>query len=573
MTGKSLNWNKLSISFKTALVTTLVVLTLFVLAASFFLNKQSSLVNYILDEYQQMDHQALENQTSKDKIALEKRHTINTKISSGMSGQFVYNFDVDGLTHNLKNLLELPDILAIEIIDAEANPFVALWKIDGEILSDSALKQENLDKSKMFSNEILYDNEKVGTVALYYTDALLLAEVKENENNLNRAVAVLTQTIDKKSQAALYTQIITFGFVIVILIITIYFTLKFIVINRLNKITLGMKDIAEGEGDLTKRLTDKYEDEIGELLSWFNIFIEKIQAIIQDVTSGAHDLDESSDRLAELSGNMKLDADQTSVKASNVSVSSDQMNDNMTSVAAAMEQASTNINMVASAAEEMNVTINQIAENTDQAQKITINAVEQTTNASKQVDKLGNAAQGIGKVLETISEISEQVNLLALNATIEAARAGDAGKGFAVVANEIKDLAKQTAEATGEIRIKIEGIQSSTEGTVSHIEEIAKVVDEVNDIVSTIATSIEEQSAATSEIASNVAQASEGIGEVNENVAQSNVSVGVIAEEIGEVNAAASKISTNSEMVRENAKQLSSLSNGLAEMVGRFKIN
>lgn len=573
MTGKSLNWNKLSISFKTALVTTLVVLTLFVLAASFFLNKQSSLVNYILDEYQQMDHQALENQTSKDKIALEKRHTINTKISSGMSGQFVYNFDVDGLTHNLKNLLELPDILAIEIIDAEANPFVALWKIDGEILSDSALKQDNLDKSKMFSNEILYDNEKVGTVALYYTDALLLAEVKENENNLNRAVAVLTQTIDQKSQAALYTQIITFGFVIVILIITIYFTLKFIVINRLNKITLGMKDIAEGEGDLTKRLTDKYEDEIGELLSWFNIFIEKIQAIIQDVTSGAQDLDESSDRLAELSGNMKLDADQTSVKASNVSVSSDQMNDNMTSVAAAMEQASTNINMVASAAEEMNVTINQIAENTDQAQKITINAVEQTTNASKQVDKLGNAAQGIGKVLETISEISEQVNLLALNATIEAARAGDAGKGFAVVANEIKDLAKQTAEATGEIRIKIEGIQSSTEGTVSHIEEIAKVVDEVNDIVSTIATSIEEQSAATSEIASNVAQASEGIGEVNENVAQSNVSVGVIAEEIGEVNAAASKISTNSEMVRENAKQLSSLSNGLAEMVGRFKIN
>ncbi|WP_163337978.1 methyl-accepting chemotaxis protein [Desulfopila sp. IMCC35008] len=175
-------------------------------------------------------------------------------------------------------------------------------------------------------------------------------------------------------------------------------------------------------------------------------------------------VDNASGSLATLSVNMKQDAKQTSEKASNVSSSSDEMSRNMNSVAAAMEEAATNINMVASAAEEMNVTISQISENTEKAKSITVDAVQQTENASQQVGELGQAAAGIGKVLETISEISEQVNLLALNATIEAARAGEAGKGFAVVANEIKDLAKQTAEATGEIRTKIEGIQATIEG-------------------------------------------------------------------------------------------------------------
>lgn len=93
-----------------------------------------------------------------------------------------------------------------------------------------------------------------------------------------------------------------------------------------------------------------------------------------------------------------------------------------------------------------------------------------------------------------ITEISEQTNLLALNATIEAARAGEAGKGFAVVANEIKELARQTADATSEIKEQIEGIQGSTSGTVSEIDEILKVINDVNEIVSNIATAVEEQS-------------------------------------------------------------------------------
>jgi methyl-accepting chemotaxis protein len=429
-----------------------------------------------------------------------------------------------------------------------------------------------LDPQKMFSAEISYDKKKIGETMLYYTDQQLIGQMQQNKSTLDKEVDILRKAISDRIANAEYSQGIIFVIVVLCLIVTITLTLKFVVINRLKKITAGLRDIAEGEGDLTKRLSDRYNDEIGELRKWFNIFVEKIQAIITDVKKSSEALDIASDGLAHLSEQMKKSADTTSTMAGSVSNSSKEMSSNMNSVAAAMEETSTNISMVAAASEEMNVTINQISENTEHALKITVSAVEQTASASQQVDELGLAAKGIEKVLETISEISDQVNLLALNATIEAARAGDAGKGFAVVANEIKDLAKQTALATGEIRGKIEGIQATTQGTVSQIERIAKVVDEVNTIVSTIASAIEEQSAATKEIAMNVSQASQGVTEVNHNVAQSNASVGHIANEIGEVTHAAAQISENSNMVSKNAEKLADLSHQLTSMVGRFKV-
>jgi len=568
-----MRWTKLSISIKTEFLNSAVVFLLLALVGSFIISRQGTLVEFILTQYQDMVQKIFEAQADRDGASLKERQGINTRICSGMSGYFVYNFDSEGLKNNLKSLMALPDIVAIEVKDSENKPFVALWKDKGNLMNGEAVASGiNLDKAKSFSEDIQYDKKTIGKIFLYYTDGLLLQQLRDSKQKLQSDVDKLGATITQNIQSAKYSQIVAFVLVVCFLILSIFFTLKGMVIARLKKITSNLRDIAEGEGDLTKRLTDKSQDEIGELCGWFNVFVGKIQKIIKDVSLGSRELDGASKNLAELSELLKKDAAQTSSKAGNVSTSSEQMSDNMNSVAAAMEEASTNINMVASAAEEMNVTISQISENTDQASKITVNAVVQTESATTQVDELGKAAMGIGKVLETISEISEQVNLLALNATIEAARAGDAGKGFAVVANEIKALAKQTAEATGEIRMKIQGIQDTTQGTVAHIAQIAKVVDEVNAIVATITTSIEEQSAATREIASNVSQASEGIAEVNQNIAQSNLSVRAITQEIGEVTSAATKISENSNMVSTSAEKLSQLSNELNVMVGRFKI-
>ena len=328
----------------------------------------------------------------------------------------------------------------------------------------------------------------------------------------------------------------------------------------------------EGEGDLTKRLTVDSNDEIGELSRWFNTFVEKIRGILKQIAENAEVLSSSSTELSAISQQMSTYAEETSGKSNTVATAAEEMSSNMDSVAAATEEASTNIGMVATASEEMTAVINEIAQNTKKTRAITGEAVSEAKSTSDRVDELGKAANEIGKVTETITEISEQTNLLALNATIEAARAGEAGKGFAVVANEIKELAKQTADATGEIKQKIEGIQSSTEGTVTRIEQISKVINDVNEMIATIATAVEEQSVTTEEITNNVVQASQGIQEVTENVAQSSTVSGEIAKDIADVNQASSKMSNSSSQVNMSAEELSKLAEQLKEMVGKFKV-
>lgn len=314
------------------------------------------------------------------------------------------------------------------------------------------------------------------------------------------------------------------------------------------------------------------QDELDKMAAWINTFVTRVGHIIKDIAKDSEMLNNSSSDLSSLSAQMSGGAENMAGKSNTVAAAAEEMSSNMNSVAAAMEEAATNVGMVASAAEEMTSTINEIAQNSERASNITGEAVLQTQSASNKVDELGNAANEIGKVVETITEISEQVNLLALNATIEAARAGEAGRGFAVVANEIKDLAKQTAEATLEIKGKIGAIQGSTAETVTEIDQISKIINDVNEIVTTIATAVEEQSVTTKEIAGNVAQASQGIQEVNENVSQSSNVSAEIASDISGVNQSAVEMSNSSAQVNLSAEELTRMGAKLNEMVGKFKV-
>jgi methyl-accepting chemotaxis protein len=344
------------------------------------------------------------------------------------------------------------------------------------------------------------------------------------------------------------------------------------IVRPINAAVAGLKDIAQGEGDLTMRLEASSRDEVGELARWFNVFIEKLQGIIRDIAGGVDTLSSSSTELSAISEQMTQGIQTVSDKSNTVSAAAEEMSANMNNVAAAMEQSATNTNMVATASEEMSSTIDEIAKNAEKARGISDEAAHKASSASTNMDQLGEAANSIGKVIETITDISEQVNLLALNATIEAARAGEAGKGFAVVANEIKELAKQTAAATQDIKDKIGAIQGTTSMTVGQISEITQVITEVNDVVSNIATAVEQQSAATKEIATNVAQASQGIQEVNENVNQSSSVSGEISEDIAGVSVSMNEMSTSSSQVNLSAQELSKLSENLKSLVDQFKI-
>ncbi len=334
----------------------------------------------------------------------------------------------------------------------------------------------------------------------------------------------------------------------------------------------GLKDIAQGEGDLTKRLEINSKDEIGELALWFNTFMDKLQGIIKEIAQGVFVLSSSSQDLSGISREMTEGARNVSGSSDTVATAAEEMSANVRSVAAAMEESNANTEAVATAAEEMNVTIKEIAQSAEKGRSISEKAVEQANESTRKMNELGEAAGAIGKVVETINDISEQVNLLSLNATIEAARAGEAGKGFAVVANEIKDLASQTSDASMDIKSKIGNIQESSASSLTGITQIREIITEVNDIVATIASAMEEQASATREIAENILQVSSGIQDVNNNVSESSTVTGEISKDILSVNRAAGVMADRSEQVNGKASELTDLATQLERLVNQFKV-
>jgi len=326
------------------------------------------------------------------------------------------------------------------------------------------------------------------------------------------------------------------------------------------------------KGDFTVRLKVNSQDEIGELAVKFNQFVQKLQEIIKEIGQNSHIMDSSSDKLLDIATDLFEGIGHTFDMAGNVSSSVRVMSENLNTVASTMERSSESVSTVASMADDMAVTINEITQSSKQSKEISEDAVSQSKGAAQKMAQLGRATHEIGKVVEAITEISDQTNLLALNATIEAARAGEAGKGFAVVASEIKNLARQTAEATLTIKKQIEDVQTTTISTLTEINAISGVIIGVNNIVTTISTSVAEQSTATRAIAENIAQTALGIDNVNSTVTMTTSVAQEISGDIEKINSETIQMRSSSARIKSSAEELKSMAAKLSLIVGEFKV-
>jgi methyl-accepting chemotaxis protein len=362
--------------------------------------------------------------------------------------------------------------------------------------------------------------------------------------------------------------------IIGVVMLLVGFALNYLLIKVVNGRVEQISSVAEKveAGDYRVKFTVKSKDALGALSSSLNEMVGSSNNVLTEINQSSESLAAAATELASIAEQLVDNADQSSAVADQSASNADNVSASMDSVAAASEQSTTNLNMIAAATEEMGNTIQEIAENSARASETTATAVATTERSQKGVEALGVAADSIGKVTETITEISEQTNLLALNATIEAARAGEAGKGFAVVANEIKELARETANATSSIREAISDIQSQTKMTVEDISGIAKVISDVNEIVQTIVTAVEEQSITTNEIVQNVTQATQGVSEINESIASSSQMTSEVSQGVVEVKERSENVKESSVHVQTAADELSTLAENLSALVMRFKV-
>jgi methyl-accepting chemotaxis protein len=296
--------------------------------------------------------------------------------------------------------------------------------------------------------------------------------------------------------------------------------------------------------DLRAQVEGDYAGDHAAIKTSINSMVTDLRKSMSAISQNAQGVGAASDELSSVSAQMAASSEETATQTQVVS--------------AASEQVSKNLSVVAAGSEEMLSSIREIAQNASAAAKMAKNAVEVAGATDETVRKLGESSIAIGNVIKVIKSIAEQTNLLALNATIEAARAGEAGKGFAVVANEVKELAKATAEATEDIDRKIESIQGETKGAVTAISRITGVIGQINDVSNTIAASVEEQTATTNEIGRNIGEAAKGAAEIASNVSA--------------IAASARSSSNGAAETQQSARSLAGMASQLQALVGAFRV-
>lgn len=348
------------------------------------------------------------------------------------------------------------------------------------------------------------------------------------------------------------------GLVTMALVLVISFFITSMIIRNLELVSNSLKDIATGNGDLTQRISLSSKDEIGEVVKWFNIFVDKLQSSVSSMVSCVNALETESHTLSRLAQQSEDESNNQLASTKTVFTSISSMHENLSESSRHAESASDSANHV----DKVSTEGLRIVNNTVSAIEDVASEVE---NAVTTLHQLETDTQSVSSILDVIQNIAEQTNLLALNAAIEAARAGEQGRGFAVVADEVRMLASRTQESTEEIKQVIDQLCSTA-------HDITRIMEHGQQKTKTCVESAEQ----TGQALDNISHGISSITQMNQQIAESSGSLQTTSNKlqatVHTIQDKAQSAAQCASEVTESTNQVERVTKELGDITGQFKV-
>lgn len=534
----------ITMKFSAAIIVGLVVL--FFIASIVVLHQQSTSLNIMRAASKDIETKSMEKQTAAAKAQVRKNAEQLVNLLKQTIPASMADMDITTLQRYANVIQQDSQISYVSFINNEGKIFASKGNKD-------AINPDNLITAKVEAEGV-----QLGKIKLAYNlndFEKRIADIhKENTKNEN----FITQAMDN----ALSTTKLSFTVIILVVALCIaamiYFLFKYIVIDRLKTLEFRLKDISEGNGDLTQRVSVQGDDAIDRLGIYFNGFLDTIHNSMKQVSDAVNQLRASSQNMTDTSNENQRD----------ILLQKEQINHAATAVtemSSSIRDVAQNASLAADSAQQADMEAkngNDVVSDTVEAINTLSNVVDKATQV---IHKVETDSVSIGAILDVIRGIAEQTNLLALNAAIEAARAGEQGRGFAVVADEVRTLAQKTQESTQEIRQMIEQLQDGTSNAVGVMEQGQNQVKTSVDIAVRAGESLRAITASVSKIM-----------DMNTQIASASEQQSVVSEEINKniesINMVSEKTATVAQKTLSASNELSALSSNLQTIVGKFKI-